>query len=223
MVKEFDYDSMKGRLNDLVKRTDTSYKRLVKAQRMKGAVNEEETKNFSPANHSNEDYDKFITRRQYDYLTGDQLGEFNKFLLKGNFERAEYSIKQIKDYLNNSKVRKHYSQEEKEKLVSGINRRIERGINYLEKNPDERNIVYMKEILSISKDIENKLLNKKHESSGLEKAITVISLGSMVLGVAIGYPALTGNAIADVVPGSLVHGAALFFVGLVGVFLANKK
>ena len=64
---------------------------------------------------------------------------------------------------------------------------------------------------------------KKNKSSGLEKAITIISLGSMILGVAIGYPALTGNAIADVVSGSLIHGAALFFLGLLGVFLANKK
>lgn len=76
--------------------------------------------------------------------------------------------------------------------------------------------------MEYSKEFKDQL-NKKHESSGLEKTITVISLGSMIFGIAIGYPALTGNAIADVVPGSLVHGAALFFVGLVGVFLANKK
>jgi len=64
---------------------------------------------------------------------------------------------------------------------------------------------------------------KKNNSSGLEKAITIISLGSMIFGIAIGYPALTGNAIADVVSGSVIHGAALFFLGLLGVFLANKK
>jgi hypothetical protein len=64
---------------------------------------------------------------------------------------------------------------------------------------------------------------EKKESSGLEKAITVISMFSIVLGISIGYPALTGNAIADVIPSSLVHGAALFLLGLLGVFLANKK
>ena len=67
---------------------------------------------------------------------------------------------------------------------------------------------------------EEEILNGSNKSSGLEKAITVVSLGSMVLGMAIGYPALTGNAIADVVKGSVGYGAALFFLGLFGVFIS---
>jgi len=70
---------------------------------------------------------------------------------------------------------------------------------------------------------EEEILKGTKYSSGLEKVITVVSLCSMVLGIAIGYPALTGNAIADVVQGSVRYGGALFFLGLLGVFLANKK
>lgn len=60
-------------------------------------------------------------------------------------------------------------------------------------------------------------------ASSLEKTITAVSLSSVILGVAIGYPALTGNVIAETIPGSLKHGALLFLIGLVGIFLANKK
>ncbi len=60
-------------------------------------------------------------------------------------------------------------------------------------------------------------------ASSLEKTITAISLGSVVLGIAIGYPALTGNVIAETIPGSFKHGALLFLIGLTGIFLANKK
>ncbi|MCX6750926.1 MAG: hypothetical protein NTZ83_05690 [Candidatus Pacearchaeota archaeon] len=59
--------------------------------------------------------------------------------------------------------------------------------------------------------------------SGLEKAITVISLLSVVLGIAIGYPALTGNVVAENVKSSTFTGLALFVLGLLGVFIANKK
>ena len=57
----------------------------------------------------------------------------------------------------------------------------------------------------------------------LEKSITMVSLLSILLGIFIGYPALTGNLIAETVNGSLAYGAILFFVGLLGVFLANKR
>ncbi len=58
---------------------------------------------------------------------------------------------------------------------------------------------------------------------GLEKSITLVSLLSMVLGIFMGYPALTGNAIANTLSGSLDYGAILFIVGLIGVYLANKR
>lgn len=58
---------------------------------------------------------------------------------------------------------------------------------------------------------------------GLEKSITVVSLLSMISGIAIGYPALTGNIIAETVNTSLGYGAILLVAGLLGVFLANKN
>jgi hypothetical protein len=57
----------------------------------------------------------------------------------------------------------------------------------------------------------------------LEKSITAVSFLSILLGISIGYPALTGNLIAETIRGSLGYGAILFFVGLLGVFLANKR
>jgi hypothetical protein len=62
-----------------------------------------------------------------------------------------------------------------------------------------------------------------HRSSGLEKAITVISLGAVIIGMAIGYPALTGNVVAENVKNSIISGSMLFVLGLLGVFVANKK
>lgn len=62
-----------------------------------------------------------------------------------------------------------------------------------------------------------------NRSPVLEKSVTMVSLLSILLGMFIGYPALTGNLIAETVRGSLGYGAILFFVGLLGVFLANKR
>jgi len=59
--------------------------------------------------------------------------------------------------------------------------------------------------------------------SALEKTITLVSLGAIIVGVAIGYPALTGNIIAEDVKNSLTAGALLFILGLLGVFASNKK
>ena len=65
---------------------------------------------------------------------------------------------------------------------------------------------------------------KEHSGNvGLEKAITIISLLSVVLGIVIGYPALTGNVVAENVKSSITSGAILFVLGLLGVFIANKK
>ncbi len=58
---------------------------------------------------------------------------------------------------------------------------------------------------------------------GLEKSITAVSALSMALGIALGYPALTGNAIANTFAGSFSYGAILFMVGLLGVFLSNRN
>jgi len=62
-----------------------------------------------------------------------------------------------------------------------------------------------------------------NSSPGLEKSITIVSLISMILGISIGYPSLTGNLIGESINGSMGYGAILFFVGILGVFLANKK
>jgi hypothetical protein len=58
---------------------------------------------------------------------------------------------------------------------------------------------------------------------GLEKSITIVSGLSMILGIVLGYPALTGNAIANTLSGSFGYGAILFMVGLIGLFLSNRN
>lgn len=57
----------------------------------------------------------------------------------------------------------------------------------------------------------------------LEKSITIVSLLSIILGISMGYPALTGNVIANNINNSIGYGAILFLIGIIGVFLANKK
>lgn len=100
------------------------------------------------------------------------------------------------------------------KLVQESHKNLEKG--YSSKNADI--IRYYGEQFS-----EDEILNGPKKSSGLEKAVTIISAFSILLGMFIGYPALTGNVIADTVNGSVGYGAALFVLGLLGVFLANKK
>ncbi len=67
------------------------------------------------------------------------------------------------------------------------------------------------------------MAKKGARSPKLEKAITAVSLLSIVLGMAIGYPALTGNVIALDTKTALSSGGILFVIGLIGVFLANKR
>jgi len=73
------------------------------------------------------------------------------------------------------------------------------------------------------KEVDYKTLSEKNKSSGLEKATTVVSLIAIIGGMAIGYPALTGNVIAENVKNSITAGSMLFVLGLLGVFIANKK
>lgn len=66
---------------------------------------------------------------------------------------------------------------------------------------------------------------KKSEKklSGLEKAIIAISLFSIILGICIGYPAITGNVVAENSENFMLTGAALFVLGLLGIFLSTRK
>ncbi len=222
MVKESNYDFLVERLNNLNKKSGFNYKNLRKAKEAKGQITKEEMAELGN-DRGSEKYSRFNIRRIADYRSGLYLTEFNNSILKGNFKDAKYSLERLQNAISYNEVKDNYSKEEKEKFLQGINRRIERGMNYLEKHPNDENIFYMKQILKKSKEIEDRILDKKDKQSGLEKVITIIGLASMVVGIAIGYPALTGNVIANSIPGSISTGAGLFLIGLAGVFLANKK
>lgn len=99
---------------------------------------------------------------------------------------------------------------------------LKRQLNNEDILPEEK-IEKYKEALEKREYRLTNISNKKHKSSGLEKAITVISLFSVLLGIAISYPAIIGNVVAEDVEGSILSGAALFLLGLLGVFIANKK
>jgi len=156
--------------------------------------------NFELLNKKLKSLDESIRKKEFE--EGREIFDYLKFKLKTSTPSEK--IKQYRKLLA----------EEGYKLVQEAHKQGIKG--YSSKNAEIIN--YYGEQFS-----EEEILSGKNSSSGLEKAITVISLGAMVLGIVIGYPALTGNAIADAVMGSVGYGAALFFLGLLGVFIANRK
>jgi hypothetical protein len=66
-------------------------------------------------------------------------------------------------------------------------------------------------------------LSKKMPSS-LEKTITLTSLGAILVSFFIGFKGLTGNVIIQNNSNQFLgFGAVLFVLGVLGVFLANRK
>lgn len=172
-------------------------------------------------------------KENFDYVTRKKLNHFNESLLKGKFFNARNILSDI--YWNISSTRKgipseianSYSKKEKEKLIEGINKRIERGRTYLKKHPNDENFdenkKYMKKILEISDDIEN-TLSPKESLSGLEKSLKVLSIGFVLLGIFFLSPNLTGNVIGTMAMNSSnIFGLALFALGIVGIFFIFRK
>jgi hypothetical protein len=153
-------------------------------------------------------------------LFNSKLKLLDESIYEGDFEKG----REIFDYMkfklktsnpsNEIKAYRKILAEKGYKLVKEAHKQKEKGYNA--KNAEL--IKYYGE-----QSTEKEILSGSHKPSGLEKAITVISLGAMVLGIVIGYPAITGDLIANVAKGSVGYGAALFFLGLLGVFIANKK
>lgn len=148
--------------------------------------------------------------RERKYTFG--LASMDEKIHQGELREAYFTFLNLKQRLDNEKT---MHQEKVEKYKEAL---AKRGFRLVNKSSKSNNYYEDNKVIL---EYCNKHLNKK--SSGLEKAITVISLVSIVLGIAIGYPALTGNVVTENVGGSMSYGAALFFVGLLGVFLANKK
>jgi len=60
------------------------------------------------------------------------------------------------------------------------------------------------------------------KSHPLEKAITILSIGSIVAGLFLGHYGITGNVIAEKSPRFFGAGMSLFLLGLFGVWIANR-
>jgi hypothetical protein len=206
MVKEVDYSSLKGEFKELESEI------LPKKNNFRKDIR------YALKDEKKTDTKFFLNRlnRIQDYAN---KGEFRKIP-----DLSENLVNAIGSYTGEQEVGDY------DKYLDSISKRLDRASNtaikYLKDNKNKitkDEIQTIKMFLDYSEDFKSKINEKKDKSSGLEKAITLISLGSMVLGIAIGYPALTGNVIAENVENFALSGVSLFLLGLLGVFLANKK
>jgi len=143
------------------------------------------------------------------------LSMLDESLKQESFTTADNYFNSIKDKLNKSEG---LSKDEIGKYENALAKRGYRLVDRLNKKH-----IYDSETEKILKYCEKHLEKKSSDSPGLEKAITVVSLLSVALGIAIGYPALTGNVVAENIKGYMNMGAILFVLGLIGAFIANKK
>lgn len=65
-------------------------------------------------------------------------------------------------------------------------------------------------------------MKKEVKSHPLEKAITFLSLGSVIAGLFLGHYGITGNVIAENSPRFFGAGMSLFLLGLFGIWIANR-
>jgi len=140
------------------------------------------------------------------------LSMLDESLKQESFNTADKYFNSIKDRLDKGEG---LSKDEIGKYENALAKRGYRLVDRLNKKH-----IYDSETEKILKYCEKHLENK---SSGLEKTLTVISSLIIITGIAIGYPVLTGNVIAENLKVLSVSGALLFILGLLGVFIANKK
>ena len=67
------------------------------------------------------------------------------------------------------------------------------------------------------------MVKKQVKNSGLEKAITLLSLGAIVAGLFLGNQSITGNVVAENSGRFMGAGMSLFLLGLFGVWIANRE
>lgn len=236
MAKEVDYDSLKEGLNS--SRNRVSYKEIRDKEREgrirkgynsvnktldeigEGEFSFRRNRDLISPKKGDEKYSQG-TKEQNEYFLATGLRNVNLFLNKGDFEEAAKWTSFISEKLQESS--NFYTQEEKLKYLEGLNRRIERANAFLKKHPSEKNVRYMKSILNSYEKIEGQLIGSKEKYSTLEKYLTFLSLGAIIAGIVLGYPALTGNVVAENSGRFMGAGASLFILGLIGIFLANKK
>jgi len=212
MAKDVEYNSLRDQL-DKINAQNSSYRKI--------------KQKFKTGAKSSNDKGKEI--REHEILN--DLSKFNQDIIHGNFQSALYRAgyinkdileDQINSYSKEVESVNPFSQEEKLKYLASFNKRIERGLKYLEKDPSKENIQTMQKILNYSKLIEENLNGNK--KSVLEKSLAVLSIGSVLAGIFFLSPNLTGNVIGNIAksPGNIL-GGVLFILGIVGAFFTLRK
>jgi len=204
MAKDVNYNSLKERLNELNKDKP-------KYSKIRGTI-----KNTGMNSPHLQIYENAILS---------ELRGFNKTITKGDFEHADNYAREIEFYLTSEKdgfQRNPLDKESRLKYLEAFNKRVERGIKYLEKkeNVTEEEKENLKRILSRSNVIGDYL----RKPSSLEKSLAVLSIGSVLAGIFFLSPNLTGNVIGNVAKNSgNILGGVLFILGIVGAFFTLKK
>lgn len=218
MPKEVDYNSLRERLDGLKDETKYESNNSLKKepQKTKYQTIKESLKRTDLGGRGTREY-----MLRY-------LSTLNKELNKGNVVYAESVARNISQVIASST-----SQEDKLKYLEAFNKRIDRGLKYLEKHPSKKNIQAMDKILDYSKMLEKDIdepssvdLEKynKNLRSGLERSLVVLSIGSVLAGIFFLSPNLTGNAIGNMARSSgSILGGILLLLGIVGIFFTIRK
>jgi hypothetical protein len=209
MSEAVNYDSLKNRLNAIKKEKEGNLFNFRNIKRIK-KVDEYNSKDFSKLSSKEKSF-KTLTR---------ELSNFNSNLNKGDFVSANYDVCEIRRLLKDKS--EEISKEDKLKYLNSLNKRIERGINYLEKNPYvHKNLEVMENILGYSKAIEEEINSKL--ASGLEKTITSTGILALVGSLFFLIPNFTGNAVSDssIIQSTLI-GSGFFILGICLLFLRKK-
>jgi hypothetical protein len=212
MAKEVNYNSLRDQF-DKINTQNSSYGKI--------------KQRFKTGAKSSGDKGKEI--REHEILN--DLSKFNQEIIHGNFQSALYRAGYIKKDILEDQINSYskevesvnpFSQEEKLKYLDSFNKRIERGLKYLEKDPSKEDIQTMQKILNYSKLVEETLNGNK--KTGLEKSLAVLSIGSILAGIFFLSPNLTGNVIGNITNNSSnIFGGVLFILGIVGAFFTLRK
>jgi len=207
MSKEVDYKSLKGEFNSL--------KGNIKKNNFRGDIRDALKSGWSRP------YTKegLLTDKSITYI----LSEINDYASRGIFDDVKKQGLALQDSLE------HVDGEDKLKYLKSLSKRIDRASNlaikYLRENKNEIPKERMNDIQELIKYGEG--LNaevSQNGKSGLEKSLTVLSIGSVLAGIFFLSPNLTGNVIGNVTKSSgNIFGGILFILGIVGAFFTLRK
>jgi hypothetical protein len=212
MGKNVSYDSLKSRLDAIKKGEVPKLTKEGKEETRFGKIRRIKTA-------KGDELYKLGDKDGSDHFMMKFLSKFNNSVNGGYFENASHTARDIAGYLIHSR-QSEIKTEDRLKYLESFNKRIERGIKYLQKDPSSKNIEYMEKILNTSKEIEEKL----NPASGLEKTVTVVGILSLVGSLFFLMPNITGNVVnsSNIIASTLL-GSGLFVFGIALLFFKRKN